>query len=41
MWWIIGGVAAFIALIAWSVCVVAGRADRDREHWLDEKRREG
>lgn len=41
MWWIIGVVAAFIALLAWSACVVAGRADRDLEQWLDEKRREG
>lgn len=41
MWWIIGGVAALIALIAWSAVVVGARADRDLEHWFDEKRREG
>lgn len=41
MWWIIGGVAAFIVLLAWSAVVVGARSDRDLEEWLAEKRREG
>ena len=41
MWWIIGGVAAFIVLLVWSAVIVGAQADRDLEQWLDEKRREG
>jgi hypothetical protein len=42
MWWIIGGIAAFIVLLAWSAVVVGARADRAMEHWLEGKRdREG
>lgn len=41
MWWIIGGVGALIALIAYSAVVVGARADRDLERWFDEHNRTG
>ena len=36
MWWLIGGAAVLIVLVAWSACVAAGRYDDATDRYMRE-----
>ena len=37
MWWVIGTVALFIMLFCYCSCVLAGRADDQKDEWMSRK----
>ena len=37
MWWVIGIVALFIVLFSYCSCVLAGRADDQKDEWLSRE----